>query len=587
MKKSLFISLTLLLLTFNASALHAAVTELYDWGFNIDGTTYCLWGPCDSDIENNGNLSGPEDLPSFIDTSGFDFVTGLGTIRITIVGQGSHSVLAWFDHDIGTNYDNDGGESIGSPAAGETWEIDEPGYGAGRDGTGGEEYIGDIFFDNFQLLDSLDDTAFFTTNTVNTVNQTILPPIDVSTAMGRDFDLGQIQSAEIVFVLSSTNVPAGFYVVHSDSDNLDDHIYLSSTLTITDDTEAKIVLFDWGFNIDGTTYCLWGPCDFDIDNNGNGNLSGPEDLPSFIDTSGFDFVTGLGSIGITIAGQGSHSVLTFFDHDIEEARNGYDNEAGSSNGSPATSETWEIDEPGGGAGRDGTGGEEYFGDIFFDNFLNGIPDGMAFFTTDPVDQTILPPIDVSMAMGRNFELGQDQTAEIVFVLSSTNVPAGFYLVHSDPDSLLFFPNAIIYFSSTLTVEAETDCFDGIDNDGDGDTDCADSDCEGATDGACSTGEPGICATGTLTCQGAAEMCLPDVDPQPSDATCDGLDDDCDNTADEDYASVATSCGLGECTAAGATTCVNGTVEDSCTPGTPGTEVCDIDGLDEDCDGNWQ
>jgi hypothetical protein len=35
MKKSLFISLTLLLLTFNASALHAAVTEIYDWGSDL------------------------------------------------------------------------------------------------------------------------------------------------------------------------------------------------------------------------------------------------------------------------------------------------------------------------------------------------------------------------------------------------------------------------------------------------------------------------------------------------------------------------------------------------------------------------
>jgi hypothetical protein len=49
-------------------------------------------------------------------------------------------------------------------------------------------------------------------------------------------------------------------------------------------------------------------------------------------------------------------------------------------------------------------------------------------------------------------------------------------------------------------------------------------------------------------------------------------------------SMATTCGLGECAATGQTTCVSGSEGDTCTPGTPGAEVCDQGNLDEDCDG---
>ena len=45
---------------------------------------------------------------------------------------------------------------------------------------------------------------------------------------------------------------------------------------------------------------------------------------------------------------------------------------------------------------------------------------------------------------------------------------------------------------------------------------------------------------------------------------------------------STSCGIGACAATGSTSCVSGTVVDSCTPGAPGTEICG-NGLDDDCD----
>ncbi|MFI5042129.1 MAG: LamG-like jellyroll fold domain-containing protein, partial [Acidimicrobiales bacterium] len=73
-----------------------------------------------------------------------------------------------------------------------------------------------------------------------------------------------------------------------------------------------------------------------------------------------------------------------------------------------------------------------------------------------------------------------------------------------------------------------------------------------------------------------------ANPAADDATCDGVDDDCDGQVDEDYQPVATSCGIGACHATGVTSCVAGQVVDSCVPAPAGVEVCD--GVDNDCDG---
>jgi hypothetical protein len=68
----------------------------------------------------------------------------------------------------------------------------------------------------------------------------------------------------------------------------------------------------------------------------------------------------------------------------------------------------------------------------------------------------------------------------------------------------------------------------------------------------------------------------------NDATCDGIDDDCDNETDEDYVPVDTSCGVGACAATGSSSCVAGVVQPNCTPGTGTAEVCN--GIDDDCNG---
>jgi len=65
--------------------------------------------------------------------------------------------------------------------------------------------------------------------------------------------------------------------------------------------------------------------------------------------------------------------------------------------------------------------------------------------------------------------------------------------------------------------------------------------------------------------------------------CDGLDNDCDGTSEENFASVNTACGVGACASTGRTVCTAGSVEDTCETSAPGaSEICDA--KDNDCDG---
>jgi len=135
------------------------------------------------------------------------------------------------------------------------------------------------------------------------------------------------------------------------------------------------------------------------------------------------------------------------------------------------------------------------------------------------------------------------------------------------------------FDGLIDCEDRTDC----DNEQDGTTICG--------IGVCAT-------TGFIECKNGAQVdsCTPLPPQENNEVSCfDGLDNDCNAQTDcadancDGALGAPTTCGVGVCAATGNLTCSGGAEVDTCTPGTPGTEGPDgdptcTDGLDNDCDG---
>ncbi|MBI5537560.1 MAG: hypothetical protein HY898_32860 [Deltaproteobacteria bacterium] len=122
--------------------------------------------------------------------------------------------------------------------------------------------------------------------------------------------------------------------------------------------------------------------------------------------------------------------------------------------------------------------------------------------------------------------------------------------------------------------------DGKDNDCDGTIDNNTTD----TGGSCNTGNEGICAAGTETCEASVKVCKQNL--QPKTETCNGLDDDCNGTPDDGMPGAGQPCTVtGQLPntpcATGLTNCLGG--QNGCTQTVfPASEVCD--GKDNDCNG---
>lgn len=123
--------------------------------------------------------------------------------------------------------------------------------------------------------------------------------------------------------------------------------------------------------------------------------------------------------------------------------------------------------------------------------------------------------------------------------------------------------------------------DGVDDDCDAKTD------ENYATSATTCGMMACATQGTLRCVGGSEIDSCTVmRAGAADALCDGIDDDCDGTTDEEYVPVPSSCGVGECAAGGTVSCSMGSQVDSCVPRTPSTTAdgAPVNDLDNDCDG---
>jgi len=106
---------------------------------------------------------------------------------------------------------------------------------------------------------------------------------------------------------------------------------------------------------------------------------------------------------------------------------------------------------------------------------------------------------------------------------------------------------------TQTQQSGNEICDGLDNN-----------CNGTADegnpgggGACMTGQPGVCAQGTFQCQGGTLVCVSNT--PPSAEICDGLDNDCNGTVDNGNPGGGAACstGLAAPCANGVVTCTNG------------------------------
>jgi subtilisin-like proprotein convertase family protein len=119
--------------------------------------------------------------------------------------------------------------------------------------------------------------------------------------------------------------------------------------------------------------------------------------------------------------------------------------------------------------------------------------------------------------------------------------------------------------------------DGIDNDCDQSTDEAYPE-KGQ---ACDTGKPGVCAAGMSDCNAGVLTC--NQMTMPSTETCDGLDNDCSGTVDDNIVGTGMPCSTGQMgvCSIGTYKCQNNVID--CFPDVMASaEMCN--GLDDDCDG---
>lgn len=175
-----------------------AAIVLTDWAFNIDGNVIAQ--EFGDNVPSN-NLLGD-----------------LGDVSVEITGAGSHFVFAYFDYEIdqaNNTFFNELAEVFGTPDAGQSWEIDEPGFVFGN------------------IYDNLFAGIFDNSNDLDSIGRE-----DVSFGIGWDFTLTDTQSAAVNFSLSDIAPSDGFYLRHFDDQvgpnfNQTSSIYLASSLNIS------------------------------------------------------------------------------------------------------------------------------------------------------------------------------------------------------------------------------------------------------------------------------------------------------------------------------------------------------------------
>ena len=183
--------------------------------------------------------------------------------------------------------------------------------------------------------------------------------------------------------------------------------------------------------------------------------------------------------------------------------------------------------------------------------------------------------------------GEDDTEQCGDDFSCLELSDDLQICVADEGSceLCYDPDGDGYGAGGTCANGDIDCNNNdrrINPDRDDDCDGVDNDCDEAIDEDFEVIDCGVgsCQAQSACVDGVEQSCVP-PEVQETDATCDGADDDCDGSLDEDF--VPSICGLGVCEAR--TTCFEG-AETSCEEGEPtADDDLTCDGLDEDCDGS--
>lgn len=215
MKKNLLLLCVSLFLLFSANP--AFSMNLYDWGLNVDGDLY-LTPDYDSPPD-------PDQLAPYIDDSAFDWEEGLGMISVLYIPPtaGDCYLGMYVDHEIGQNFYNEYGEAHGTLGAGQSWEIDEPGF-----------VDGDIS-NNFSNA-ALDNSNAVTSDSVD----------NVSMALGWNSTLAVDEHVRVKFYISETMPDNVFFLSHTDQES-NETAYFYSDIEVSGTPEpTTIVLLGFG-----------------------------------------------------------------------------------------------------------------------------------------------------------------------------------------------------------------------------------------------------------------------------------------------------------------------------------------------------
>lgn len=162
-----------------ASSANAVSISLFDLGVNKDG-----------------DQPAPANVKYALDES------GLGSVSVIVKGKGEHFVLGYFDYEIGDLFFDELGAANGAAGAGESWEIDEPGFVFGN------------IFNNFQ------GGALDNSNGIEGVLE------DVAMALGRTFNV-VYGGVRVTFYSSLDRPDVPFFLSQTD-DETGETIYLWS-----------------------------------------------------------------------------------------------------------------------------------------------------------------------------------------------------------------------------------------------------------------------------------------------------------------------------------------------------------------------